>query len=70
MKLTDKAWIIAILIVSFIHFAMLLSSGPKYHEADVDQAWLDGYRAYQTDNHMPKPGHKSQLPGLKAKVQG
>jgi len=65
-----KLWIIAVLIVSIIHFAVLFNTAPRYTEADMEAQWSDGYTQYQIDRYIPKPDHKAPDSRLKAKVNG
>lgn len=70
MRLTDKVWIIAILIVSLIHFATLICNAPLYTEADIESAWSAGYKECHIDKNLPQPDHKTNNPNLKRKING
>jgi hypothetical protein len=68
-KMKNKLWIIATFAGLGACFCGPLTA-PRYTEADIEQAWSDGYTQYQIDRYIPKPDHKAPLHGLKGKVNG
>jgi preprotein translocase subunit SecG len=60
-----------IIATIFLAACLLLSwHQTSRHEADIEQAWSDGYTQYQIDRYIPKPDHKAPDSRLKGKVSG
>lgn len=62
MKISDKIWILFILILFSIHFGMLFTLAPdnSVSEKKLEEAWNNGYNQHIEDYYIPAPGLPEQ----------
>jgi hypothetical protein len=65
----NKLWIIATFAGLGACFCGPLTA-PRYTEADIEQAWSDGYKECHIDKNLPQPDRKTNNPNLKRKIKG